>query len=139
MSFDNRDWATSGYAVVGTAPGCRTYRWVGQEMGPGQEMTPEERRATAENLAALLNAHGDPVLTPNQEKALTAIREYISVNGFSPVPREIADACGISTAGADFICDRLADMGLILRAEKGVRRGRPISLPQQADRKGETA
>lgn len=135
MSFLDRQWRTSGYSVVGTAPGARTYRWAGQEdSDDGTQLSPDERRDIAEKLAALLNADGEAALTPNQAKALAAIQEFISVNGRPPVPREIADAIGISTVGADYIFDSLTRKGLLVRPPRGERRPRPISLPEQVTR-----
>lgn len=137
MSFRELTWRTSGYAVVGTAPNGAGYRWAGQEISDdGPKLTPEERRQMAVEVAAVLNAVGEPTLTDIQSRVLAVIREHSSSPSWQLSRARIAELTGIAESTVEHSLARLEHLGLISRPPPRRRTSRPVTvpIPQEASR-----
>lgn len=69
-------------------------------------------------------------MTPHDLRALDCIRRSITVLGFAPTVRELADEIGIALSGTHRVIDRLVEAGKLRRT---AARTRGLDLPGQPD------
>jgi len=56
-----------------------------------------------------------PLLTPQRQRVLSAIRDHYALHGYAPSVRDVAEAVGVAVSTAQFQIEQLHRMGWIRR------------------------
>jgi hypothetical protein len=117
LSTDDRIWVATGTTITGIAPGRPDIAWA--PISAGRGITVKDRKRITENIAAALNADGEPPpLTANEESVLAVVIAHQAQYDYPAQISKVCELTGLKRPTVSNIFDRLVDRGLGTRPPK---------------------